>query len=99
MAFWIFLIILYRDLGVSFVRLLMSRRGITMGSRISGKIKAWVYAICGAVGLALMTIRKIPVAEEILGIANIVGYVCFIGAAAIALWSLGDYIWAIRSKK
>ena len=99
MVVWIFLIILYRDLGVSFVRLLMSRRGITMEARISGKIKAWVYAVCGAVGLVLMTFRKIPVSEDILRVANIVAYVCFIGAAAVALWSLGDYVWAIRSKK
>ena len=99
MEVWVFLIILYRDLGVSFIRLLMSRRGIAMASRMSGKIKAWVYALCGVIGLALMTIRHTALTDDIVRIADIVTYISFICAAAIALWSLGDYIWAIRTDK
>lgn len=99
MEVWVFLIILYRDLGVSFIRLLMSRRGIAMQARITGKVKAWVYAICGLLGLVVMTLKYVSVPGGIIRAADSVVYISFLGAAAIALWSLGDYIFAIRTKK
>jgi CDP-diacylglycerol--glycerol-3-phosphate 3-phosphatidyltransferase len=55
---WVFLLVLYRDLGVSFVRLLAMRRGIAMAAQVSGKIKAFVYAVAGGIGLALVGIES-----------------------------------------
>ena len=57
MALWILLLILYRDLGVSFIRQIATKRGVTMGARPSGKIKAWVYAISGVMGSNPMVSR------------------------------------------
>lgn len=99
MPVWIFLILLYRDLGVSFVRLIMSRRGIAMGARFSGKLKAWIYAIGGIVGLAALTVHTYSTGENLLRIAEITSFVFFLLAAAVALWSLLDYIFVIVPKK
>ncbi|MCK7514809.1 MAG: hypothetical protein MZV70_69605 [Desulfobacterales bacterium] len=42
---WVFLLVLYRDVTVSFVRLLAMRKSIVMSARPSGKIKAVIYAV------------------------------------------------------
>ena len=51
MPIWAFVLVLYRDLGVSFIRLLMAKRGIVMPARLSGKIKAVIYAAAGLGGV------------------------------------------------
>lgn len=99
MEVWIFLILLYRDLSVSFVRLLMSRRGVVMGARLSGKLKAWVYAISGVVGLAMLTLMELPVPEEMVDAGLVITYICFIISGAVALWSLADYMTALLPPK
>ena len=70
-----------------------------MGARLSGKLKAWVYAICGIVGLAMLTLMELPISIEVVDIALIVTYACFIISAAVALWSLGDYLTALLPRK
>jgi len=45
MPWWIFLIAFYRDLWVSFLRVNLAKKGMVQGARLSGKIKAWAYAI------------------------------------------------------
>lgn len=96
---WIFLIILYRDLGVSFVRLMMARRGIAMSARFSGKLKAVVYAVSGIVGLGMMTLNETRLSENALSIAQLVTTIFFIVSAAVALWSLADYFSALLTGK
>ena len=59
MPVWIFVIILYRDLLVSFFRLIILKRGKTMGARISGKIKACIYALAGGVALFTFSAKKL----------------------------------------
>ena len=48
----IFLIVLYREFTILFLRNLMLKKGITMGARMSGKVKTVSYIIAG--GLALL---------------------------------------------
>lgn len=91
MPFWIFIIVLYRDLAVSFIRLLMLKRGIAMGSRISGKIKAWVYAIAGIGGLVVFTCKRLLIFTAEIDILIIGSQIVFIIVGIIAIWSLIDY--------
>ncbi len=91
---WIFLILLYRDLGVGFVRQLALRENFTMGARLSGKFKAWVYAITGIVGMLFFSLKKLLILnDKIVTIEGYVGYI-FLVASAVAIWSLSDYILA-----
>ena len=99
MEFWIFLIILYRDLGVAFVRLMISRKGIAMSARLSGKLKAVVYAVAGIVGLAMMTLNITSLEKNILSPAQLITTIVFIVSAVVALWSLADYLSALRTGK
>ena len=101
MPAWVFLIILYRDLGVSFVRLLAMGKGIAMAAQISGKIKAGIYAVAGAAGLALVTAESLVDPATTLGgvlmraISSTVN-VAFWACAGIAVWSMIDYAAAYR---
>ncbi len=92
MPVWIFVILLYRDLGVGFVRLLMSRKGVVMSARISGKLKAWIYAVSGLIGLLYYTIHIYAVESTADVVLYYGSYVCFLAAGIIALWSLADYV-------
>ena len=52
MPAWVLLVLVYRDVGVSYIRVLFSRGGVLLPARTSGKVKAWVYAFAGGLGLA-----------------------------------------------
>ena len=99
MEVWIFLILLYRDLSVSFIRLIMARKGTIMSARISGKVKAWVYAISGFVGLGILTFYELSLPDQIIRIAEVATYICFAVSAATALWTLGDYASVLLPKR
>ncbi len=96
MPVWVFLLVLYRDLSVSFIRLLMAKKGIAMSARISGKIKAFIYAFAGIAGLAVVTFQRIPELGKYSEPVETVGMVTFIMAAATAVWTLIDYLRALR---
>ncbi len=70
-----------------------------MGSRVSGKLKAWVYAISGIVGLSMLTFFEITVSAQATDIALTVTTVFFIISAVVALLSLGDYLSALLPAK
>jgi CDP-diacylglycerol--glycerol-3-phosphate 3-phosphatidyltransferase len=51
MPLWIFLIILYREFSILFLRMMLSGRGIAMGARPGGKLKAGLYMVSGLFAL------------------------------------------------
>jgi CDP-diacylglycerol--glycerol-3-phosphate 3-phosphatidyltransferase len=95
---WIFLLVLYRDLGVSFVRLLSMKHGVAMSAQLSGKIKAWVYAIAGGAGLAAVTAASLAPAS-VAGILGTIAQVSFWACAATAVWTMIDYVMAYRAMR
>ncbi len=88
---WVFLLVLYRDVTVSFVRLLAMRKSIVMSARPSGKIKAVIYAVaCGAV-LALVTARSLPVLAAAVPVLAALQKALMWITAATAVWTTMDY--------
>jgi CDP-diacylglycerol---glycerol-3-phosphate 3-phosphatidyltransferase len=92
MPIWIFLVILYRDLGVGFVRLLVLKRGAAMSARVSGKLKAWIYAVSGIAGLLVFTLQHLWSESSFLPAMSVLASITFYLAGAIALWTLYDYV-------
>jgi CDP-diacylglycerol--glycerol-3-phosphate 3-phosphatidyltransferase len=88
---WILLILVYRDIGVSYVRIMASRKGTMLAARLSGKLKAWIYAVSGGAGLALLTLSKLPAYDTYGAFAERATFIFFLLAAAVAVWSLCDY--------
>jgi CDP-diacylglycerol--glycerol-3-phosphate 3-phosphatidyltransferase len=85
----------YRDMIISTLRTLSAMRGVTLGSRLSGKIKAVVQAIAAFFIIALM----IPYSRGVLDVQDL-RYLSFISvliACIYTLYSGLEYIYANRS--
>ena len=99
MPLWILLILIYRDLTVAFIRLLMIQRGKAAAARLTGKIKAWVYALAGIAGMMLETFRGLNLSSEMLRISGITAQVLFLLCAVIAVLSTIDYAYSYNSNR
>ncbi|HDQ14301.1 MAG TPA: CDP-diacylglycerol--glycerol-3-phosphate 3-phosphatidyltransferase [Sediminispirochaeta sp.] len=101
MPSWVFLLIMYRELGITFLRMLMIRKGVAMAASVWGKAKAVTYAAGGIMGLAytvffrlqpsidfLPALRSMTVAVFILGaLSSVLSFVTYLRDAASKLKS------------
>jgi CDP-diacylglycerol--glycerol-3-phosphate 3-phosphatidyltransferase len=88
---WILLILVYRDIGVAYIRVMVSKSNVLMPARASGKLKAWAYAVAGIGGLAIYSARLIDWMKPSLGALEWIAFGLFLIAGGVALWSLVDY--------
>jgi CDP-diacylglycerol--glycerol-3-phosphate 3-phosphatidyltransferase len=99
MPLWVFVIVLYRDLWLGFLRLLQMKKGITMGSRLSGKIKAWVYALAGIYGLFVFSETKLLIFHMSSDIIIILDFVMYSMVVGIAIGTIVDYSARVLKEK
>jgi CDP-diacylglycerol--glycerol-3-phosphate 3-phosphatidyltransferase len=85
---WTVLCILWRDIMVSFLRLLSAKEGVVISARMSGKIKALFQ------GSGIIFIMALIVSDSYL---EIIEYV--MGAVAVVtVWSGVDYLWSFLKR-
>ena len=92
MPLWVFLIILYREFGILFLRMLLSFKGIAMGARPGGKLKAGLYMISGLLALLLGSLEFVPALQNLSSILYVVVQVAFFAAGFVSLASFVDYL-------
>jgi CDP-diacylglycerol--glycerol-3-phosphate 3-phosphatidyltransferase len=90
------LVILYREFGILFVRNLMLKKGIAMGARKGGKIKAVAYMLTGITALLASSVRRLGW-EAPFGILQTLGIVFFALSVLISLLSFADYVRVYRN--
>jgi CDP-diacylglycerol--glycerol-3-phosphate 3-phosphatidyltransferase len=88
---WILLLLIYRDVCVAYIRVIISARQVFMSARMSGKVKAWVYALAGIAGIVDFSLHRLEWLSETYNLIRGVATVVFVIAAAVAVWSLADY--------
>jgi CDP-diacylglycerol--glycerol-3-phosphate 3-phosphatidyltransferase len=88
---WILLILIYRDVTVAYIRVMVSTRNVLMSARLSGKVKAWIYALAGIGGVADFSLGRLGWFPGSQGSVHIAALVSFVLAGAVAVWSLTDY--------
>jgi len=88
---WILLILIYRDVTVAYIRVMVSRSNVLMPARVSGKMKAWIYAFAGIGGIVDFSLGKLGWLPDSQGGFHAAALVLFVLAALVALWSLVDY--------
>jgi len=92
MPLWILLVVLYREFGILFLRMLLAQRGVAMGARPGGKAKAVAYMIVGALSLLYWSLPKIGV---VMGAADrplrTLILILYVAAAALSVLSFVDY--------
>lgn len=59
MPLWIFLIILYREFLVTFLRMVLMGEGTAMAANVWGKFKAVLYAVSAIAGIILVVITRV----------------------------------------
>ncbi len=93
MPLWVFLIILYRELGVTFLRMILMGEGVAMAASIWGKFKAVLYAISAILGILYsVLIRMVEGAPRWLAIYGTVLPYIFILAAVASVLSFLSYL-------
>ena len=97
-----FLLILYREFGILFVRNLMLKRGVSQGARMGGKIKTVAYIAAAALALAVFSLRRLgpfapPLADQALHTTlSRIAQGFFYLSVLLALLSFADYIRVYR---
>ena len=92
MPIWMFLIILYRELGVTFLRTILFNRGIAMAARKGGKAKAILYAISGGAGLLVIGAIHFHFDQSIQQFTQTVALISFSLSVLVSAVSFVDYV-------
>lgn len=92
MPLWILLVILYREFGISFLRMMLSARGIAMGARRGGKLKAGLYMVSGVLSLLFIMSRDLSVFQGLRSVLSIATLAGFSLAALVSVLSFLDYL-------
>jgi CDP-diacylglycerol--glycerol-3-phosphate 3-phosphatidyltransferase len=87
-----FLLVLYREFGILFVRILMMKKGIAMGARKGGKIKAVAYMVAGALALLASSAQRLGLDDQFYNWFSLSAVIVFVISVVISLVSFADYI-------
>jgi CDP-diacylglycerol--glycerol-3-phosphate 3-phosphatidyltransferase len=87
-----FLVILYREFGIIFLRNLMLKKGIAMGARKGGKIKAFGYMFTGIAALLASSVRRLGIGGPYFDTLRTAALALFIVSVLISLISFADYV-------
>jgi CDP-diacylglycerol--glycerol-3-phosphate 3-phosphatidyltransferase len=95
----LFLVVLYREFGILLIRNYMLQKGITMGARISGKVKTVAYIAAAATALLCTSLRRlnIPALEFLQPILGIAAIVIFAVSVLFSIVSFIDYVFVCRA--
>jgi CDP-diacylglycerol--glycerol-3-phosphate 3-phosphatidyltransferase len=96
------LVVVYREFGILFLRVLMMKKGIAMGARKGGKIKAVTYMIAGFLALLAVSAarfgldRFFPFPVSLFFCLKWAAQGVFVLSVLIAILSFGDYVLVYR---
>jgi len=93
---FLFLLVLYREFCILFIRNLMLRKGIVMGARMGGKIKTVTYVVAAGFALLASSIQRLGIGGEIYRVFITVASVVFGISVIIAIISFFDYVSVYR---
>ncbi|MCE5255985.1 MAG: CDP-diacylglycerol--glycerol-3-phosphate 3-phosphatidyltransferase [Spirochaetaceae bacterium] len=96
MPLWILLIIIYREFGMLFLRMILGLRGIALGARRGGKLKAVLYMVSGLLSLVVVSLRNLSLSPPWEPLLRNLLMVVYVLAAVVSLASFVDYILQYR---
>ena len=100
MPVWVLAILIYRELAITFMRLLQFRKGVALAASMWGKMKAVTYAVSGVAGLLVVSFERLSVFGGTLRLFVLIAQIIFIFAAVASVGSFLTYLNAIlRSER
>jgi CDP-diacylglycerol--glycerol-3-phosphate 3-phosphatidyltransferase len=88
----LFLLVIYREFGILFIRNLMLKKGISLGARIGGKIKTITYIIAGGAALLTVSLQRLQIFDFLFPYFKTGALVIFTISVIIAIISFFDYL-------
>jgi CDP-diacylglycerol--glycerol-3-phosphate 3-phosphatidyltransferase len=92
----LYLLVIYREFGIFFIRNLMLKKGITLGARLGGKIKTVSYIIAAGAALLTISLQRLSIFEFLVPYFKIGTIVIFTIAVVISIVSFIDYLLIYR---
>jgi len=89
----LYLLVIYREFSILFIRNLMLRKGITMGARKAGKIKTVTYIVSGALALLALSLDRLDIP---LPAARTAALIAFCISLVFSIYSFIDYLEVYR---
>jgi CDP-diacylglycerol--glycerol-3-phosphate 3-phosphatidyltransferase len=93
----LFVVVLYREFSILFVRNLMLRKGVAMGARGSGKVKTVTYITAASVALLYTSLRRLAIAESLQPLVKVTAIIIFGVSALFSILSFFDYVSVYRA--
>ena len=89
----LFLLVLYREIGIQFVRTLASKKGVAIGARKGGKTKTVLYIVAASFSLALESASRLGFnLGSFASIAGTINLVLYVIAVIVSVLSFIDYL-------
>jgi CDP-diacylglycerol--glycerol-3-phosphate 3-phosphatidyltransferase len=92
----LFLVVLYREFSILFIRNLMMKKGIAMGARMGGKIKTTTYILAGGLALLASSAVRLGLENVFYLVLSRVAMVIFALSVLISVISFADYVKVYR---
>ncbi|MDR0315590.1 MAG: CDP-diacylglycerol--glycerol-3-phosphate 3-phosphatidyltransferase, partial [Treponema sp.] len=93
----LFLIVIYREFSILFIRNLMLKKGVALGARMGGKIKTVAYITAGAAALIYASLVRLSVAESLWSVFKIAAIAIFGVSVIFSIISFFDYLSVYRN--
>jgi CDP-diacylglycerol--glycerol-3-phosphate 3-phosphatidyltransferase len=94
---FLYIIVIYREFAILFIRNLMLKKGITMGARMGGKIKTVAYISACALSLLALSLHVLG-REDLAGLVKKASQAVFVIAVILAVVSFFDYYKVYRAE-
>jgi CDP-diacylglycerol--glycerol-3-phosphate 3-phosphatidyltransferase len=92
----LFLLVLYREFSILFVRNLMLKKGVALGARLGGKIKTVTYIIAGGAALLTVSLQRLAVLNSLYPYFKTSARIIFLISVIFSLVSFFDYVLVYR---
>ncbi|MFP4151604.1 MAG: CDP-alcohol phosphatidyltransferase family protein [Alkalispirochaeta sp.] len=96
MPVWMFILIMYREVGIIFLRMMMIRDGVALAARKGGKTKAVMYAVSAGIALLLLMHQRLGNLPTLFPILEWAVLVAFGISVFLSWFSMVDYLIVIR---
>ena len=96
---YLFLLVIYREFSILFIRNLMLKKGITLGARMSGKIKTVFYIFAGGAALLTDSFQRLSFFSDLIPTFKIITLIIFIISVIVSIVSFIDYMIIFNNNK
>jgi CDP-diacylglycerol--glycerol-3-phosphate 3-phosphatidyltransferase len=96
---FLYLLVLYREYSVLFIRNLMLKEGVVMGARIMGKLKTVAYILAAALALLVTSFSRLGLGSGLVAGFRLGARVVFSLSALLSVLSFIDYLSVYRKAR